>query len=317
MCNLRVWLRPNVEIGFVFLSALFATPPVIGQTTLTKSDVAQPVERFDEGFYTGVHLYPEAPLEVLLEYIPELESLQPASDQRELAFILKNTGLKVDDYFRDVMNLIADEEVTQKTLSRSGATLKEQQLHYSYMILLHNEEKPARFEEFRQDAWGKTAAPRENAKGFSVTTGFTTKCLYFSTAHQRDSTFRYLGEQVLGKRKTYVVAFAQLLGSTRIANTVNVGWAEESVHDQGIVWIEKNTFRVIQLRTDLLVPPTELGLDRQTTEVTFEEVYLPDTVTPSWVPNAVNVDAVFNGTRFRNEHRYANYRRFRVSIKMN
>ena len=51
--------------------------------------------------------------------------------------------------------------------------------------------------------------------------------------------------------------------------------------------------------------------------MTFEEVYLPDTVTPSWVPNEVNVDAVFDGMRFRNEHRYTNYRRFRVSIKMN
>ena len=155
-----------MQIGYVLLSVLFATPPGIGQTTLTKSDVAHTVERFDEGFYTGVHLYPEAPLEVLLECIPELESLQPASDQRELAFILKNTGLKVDDYFRDVMNLIADEEVTQKTLSRSGATLKEQRLHYCYMILLHNEEKPARFEEFRQDSLGKNRRTERKCQRF-------------------------------------------------------------------------------------------------------------------------------------------------------
>ena len=316
-CNLRICLRPLVLIEYGLLSVLFVALPGICQTTLTKSDVAHTVERLDEGFYSGAHLYPEAPLEVLLEHIPELGTLQPASDQRELAFILKNTGLRVDDYFRDVMNLIADEEVTQQKLNDSGAILEQQRLHYSYMILLHREEKPARFEEYRQDSFGKSAAPRENGKGFSVTTGFTTKCLYFSTAHQRDSTFRYLGEQMLGKRNTYVVAFAQLLGSTRISNTVNVGWAEVAVHDQGIVWIEKNTFRVIQLRTDLLAPPTELGLDRQTTGMTFEEIQLPDTVTPSWVPSEVNVDAVFDGMRFRNEHRYTNYRRFRVSIKMN
>ena len=70
------------------------------------------------------------------------------------------------------------------------------------------------------------------------------------------------------------------------------------------------------MRTDLLAPLPQIGLEAQTTEVSFDEVRLQDVPNPLWLPRDVSVDSKFEGTNFRNEHRYTNYRRYRVSSKM-
>lgn len=46
-------------------------------------------------------------------------------------------------------------------------------------------------------------------RGYVVTFGFALDSNYFSTAFQPESKFRYLGDQKIGSRDTYVVAFAQ------------------------------------------------------------------------------------------------------------
>jgi hypothetical protein len=77
------------------------------------------------------------------------------------------------------------------------------------------------------------------------------------------------------------------------------------------------------MRTDLLAPQPEIGLQEQTTKVDFSEVRLKDVAVPLWLPHDVKVYIKFSevGGRhfeeaFRNEHRYTNYRRYRVSTKM-
>ncbi len=64
---------------------------------------------------------------------------------------------------------------------------------------------------------------------------------------------------------------------------------------QGIAWVDKSDFQIIRMRTDLLAPRTEIGLDRQTTEVTFDRVQLPDVATPLWLPSDVQLNIQFAG----------------------
>ena len=107
---------------------------------------------------------------------------------------------------------------------------------------------------------------------------------------------------------------------------------------QGIAWIDKASFHLLQLRTDLLAPRPEVGLDQQTTKITYSEVRFADLATPLWLPHDVNVyirftdlsealqygnqgDVVDLGPHvtdqtFRNMHRYSNYQRYRVSTKI-
>src|SRR6516225_1953836 len=64
--------------------------------------------------------YVDEPVTQLVERIPELNTLQPSLDQQELGVILQNMGRKMDDFVRDVGDLIAHEDVTQEKLKANG-----------------------------------------------------------------------------------------------------------------------------------------------------------------------------------------------------
>ena len=95
---------------------------------------------------------------------------------------------------------------------------------------------------------------------------------------------------------------------------------------QGIAWVDKSNFQVVRMRTDLLAPHVEIGLDQQTTDVTLSKVQLLDVASPLWLPSDVKVYLKFKAfdwvhhqfyeQSYRNEHRYTDYRRYRVSVKM-
>jgi hypothetical protein len=59
---------------------------------------------------------------------------------------------------------------------------------------------------------------------------------------------------------------------------------------QGILWVDKNGFQIIRMRTDLLAQRNEIRLDQLTAEVTFGEVHLQDVPNPLWLPSDVHVD---------------------------
>jgi|HubBroStandDraft_1064217.scaffolds.fasta_scaffold04628_4 hypothetical protein len=282
--------------------------------------------------------YLDEPPQKLAKLIPELKQLRPEADQEALPMILQKTGQRVDSFFRDTPNLIADEYVREEEIRSIGAEDNigadystganhsiavdrvAQEIRDEYLILLHGDRNEAQFDEYRMDKKGNrinelsTGGPKSR---FFITHGFALSCVYFSTAFQSESTFRYLGEQRIGSQNTYVVAFAQRAGHATMSETVRgSGGAEVQILVQGVAWVDKSNFQVIKLQTDFLAPHPEVGLDRQTTDVTLSEVRLRDIASPLWLPKMVMVNIRFYGLDFRNEHHYANYRQYRVSSKI-
>jgi hypothetical protein len=80
--------------------------------------------------------------------------------------------------------------------------------------------------------------------------------------------------------------------------------------------VDKDTYQIVRMRDDLLVPNAEIGLDQLTTDVSFSEVQLEDVPNPLWLPKDVTVGMEINKEKYRNEHHYTNYRRYRVSVKI-
>jgi hypothetical protein len=284
-----------------------------------------------QSYYPSAHPYPEEPLERLRKQVPELKGLQPSVNQKWLPLILQRAGQRVDSFFRDTPNLIADEYIRQQELrsigvdylaqESIGAGYPTQEIRDEYLILLHGDRNEAKFDEYRMDKKGNRIdelTTRPFSSRFFVTQGFALSCVYFSTALQSESAFRYLGEQRIGGQNTNVVAFAQRPGDATMTETVMRGRGRSAVQMlvQGVAWVDESNFQIIKIQTDLLAPRPEVGLDRQTTEVTLGEVRLRDIASPLWLPKVVKVNIRFDGRNFRNEHHYTNYRQYRVSSKM-
>ena len=290
--------------------------------------LAQQEDKGDQNSYANAHPYLEEPLKEIVKRIPELRGLRPEEDQQALPMILQKSGERVDEFFQNVVDLLAHEEIDQERLNRIGNIVAGERVRDSYLILRHHEERGANFDEYRMDEKGNRLDKAGLDKGFFVTSGFALSCEYFSTAFQKESMFLYLGSQNIDHRDTYVVAFAQKpdRASLFVAMTTRRG---ASVHMlmQGILWVDKRNFQIIRTRMDLLAPRSEIGLEQLTTVVALSKVQLLDVATPLWLPRDVRVylkfkefepvHGQFYEVGYRNEHHYANYQHYGVSVKIN
>ena len=277
----------------------------------------------EQSLYSKSHPYLDEPVHKLVKRIPELKNLNAAKDQQEPPAILEKTADTVDAFFHHLVDLIADEQITQARLNRKGAVLVSEEVHVNYLILRRGPPESSSIVEYRMDSTGHPMGQFGYQAGYVVTFGFALDSDYFANSFQSQSRFRYLGEQKLGDRDTYVVAFAQKPEQATLFVTLSGSNGKSaSLLMQGLAWIDKSNFQIIRLRSDLLAPHPEIDLDRQTSVVTFNKVELQDVPAPLWLPGKVEVSVTFKsshdpyGIHYENEHRYTNYRRYRVSVKM-
>jgi hypothetical protein len=295
------------------------------------SSVAQAPAPNESDRYANAHPYFDDPLPQLIKRVPELKHLKTPLSQTELPIILKNTGERVDDFFRHVTDLTAREDISltrlRQELPSSRPELSGERVRDSYLILRHGSKTRTDIVEYRTDAKGDNFEQAVLKKGYVVTSGFALGCNYFATGFQNESVFRYLGEQKLDERETYVVGFAQKPGiATLSVRMRGRNGAPAQILVQGIAWIDKSNFQIVRMRTDLLAPRWDVGLNQQTTEVTLSKIQLADVAAPLWLPSTVKVYVEFtthNGSvdeffelSYKNEHRYSDYQRYRVSSKV-
>jgi hypothetical protein len=248
---------------------------VDGITTVLKESDDRSLEESAQTNDAQAHPYLEEPLKQLVKHIPELKGMRPATSLRALPMILEGTGKKVDEFFDNLVDLIAQEEIKQERWSKSEL------IRDNYLILRHGNRSRTNIDEFRMDEKGNRMDQVGLDKGFFVTSGFALSCVHFSRAFQWDSRFRYLGDQKTDGRNTYVVGFAQLPGQARLAIILR-GRRGTTVHMllQGIAWVDKESFHILRVRTDLLARQPEVGLEEQTTKAKFTEVRLLDGALP-------------------------------------
>ena len=252
----------------------------------------------------------------LTEHIPELKALEPAADQQQLSVILQNMGRTMDDFVQNIVDLIAHEEVIQEKLNAKGKVRSKERVQDNYLIFDHGYEWGASAE-YRMDDRGNRLGSIGLDKGYVATSGFALSCISFSTVAQPQSRFRYLGDEKLGSRETYVLGFAQKPGQATFTTSMRrTGGRVVRMFTQGILWVDKTSFQILRMRSDLLVPSAELGLDQLTTDVAFDEVRLQDVINPLWLPSDVDVYMEISGGKYRNVHHYTNYRSYRVSVKI-
>ena len=322
--------RDSLGPGTPFCTVGVLLPIVVAVAAIAVGQPVQSESAGEQGYYANAHPYLAEPLKQLAKRIPQLKDLKPAQSQEELPVILQRSGHQVNEFFRHITDLTAREEISLTRLRQerpyTTPELSGEHVRDSYLILRHNNNGGVEVIEYRTDAKGENFDQIVVQKGFLVTSGFALSCNYFSTGFQSESAFRYLGDQTIGQHDTYVVAFAQLPGKATLTVRMR-GRGGSPVHMlvQGIAWIDKSNYQIVRMRTDLLAPRKDVGLNQQTTEVTFNKIQLADAA-PLWLPSSVKVFVEFtthNGgvdeffeLSYRNEHRYTDYQRYRVSSKV-
>src|SRR5271166_1714316 len=312
-----------------FVVVVFLSPALTRSVALSEQEAAprsgQQADNADQNPDVNMLSYVNEPLASLVQRIPELRTLQPASDQSPLPMILEKTGEKVEEAVERLGNLVAKETVSEKEVNLQGDPMKLQQDEYDYFIGWSGNALQVIVEEYRRDKDGNEGPPDVRF----LSTGFASSVLYFAKQLQRESTYRYLGEDVVGTRSAYAVAFAQNPWEATFKYKMRKpDGSALFVLMQGIAWVDKSNFQILRMRTDILpsgIPLEEhAGKDKLQTVVTFDEIQPEGAPSSMWLPTEAHVherieehfhDAetdseVYSERSFENVHHFSDYRRY-------
>jgi hypothetical protein len=186
---------------------------------------------------------------------------------------------------------------------------------FQYLALARPAASGVGLDEYRTNDKGQVVQPGGSGGNYFVTKGFVSMPLHFHPDYQADSTFRYLGRQVISKRQTYVVAFAQQPGMARLPGRISFGEVTLLVLRQGIAWIDSSTYQVLRMQTDLLASKEQIDPKRETTEIEFQEVRFKKAPQALWLPRQVVVTFDWKGHAYKNRHSYSDFKLFTVGTE--
>src|SRR5450631_2577403 len=265
-------------------------------------------QAFDRLIWANAKSYLDDPLPQLTADIPELEGLDPVSDQQSLPEFLKKTGDKTLELLGKMPNVISHESVVIKVEPKGPTTYQ----HFDYLVLRHEDEANGvvTLDEYRTDKTQPANSP--------LSQGTANAWVLFHPGNLDESRFRYLGRQRMEGHATAVLVFAQTAGKVKFPGQVKFEGTSIPVLFQGIVWVDESDFRIVRLRTDLLSPRPDLYLRTLTSEVLFSEVriHAPEATDPLWLPREATITWDFRGRVVQQVHRYSDFRLYRAKSKI-
>jgi hypothetical protein len=275
-----------------------------------------------------------SPIAELQLAIPDLKGLNPAPDQEKLTELLDKVGAKTLEIERNTPNLISRENVIQ---SQKG--VGETRRDYDYLIVTRVERNMVGLNEYRVDLKTGEKFQTDNEMKDEKSTlvdlerashelgglqggrspasqGFAAAWVYFYPFNRPQATFRYLGEQKLEGRLTQVLAFAQKPESVVSPAIFLYRGKTAPMFMQGVAWVDASDFRILRLRTDLLLPIPELSLHRLTADIQFVPTRIEEVPSLLSLPSEVTVTSEVSGSTVREIHKYSGYRVFRTHSKI-
>ncbi len=254
---------------------------------------------------------------------PYLHGVRLAESPAQLPAVLERVGQSDKVLFENFPQVSCDEEVSSDT--RVYDTLRFHNLEqypsverkYRYIVIpLPGDDLPG-FEEYRTDPKGTAVDTKKPERFYLLTSGFASNSLYLRPADQPVTRFRYFGTQAIREHECHVVGFAQDPTRVHQAATFTLGEKKVAVLVQGLAWIDDATFQILRMKTWLLAPRNDIGLDSQISTVEYYPVVPSGSQKELWLPRDVSVEIQCQGVEYTNTHHYSNFKLFRVQSTIN
>ncbi|HWA93271.1 MAG TPA: hypothetical protein VG844_01620 [Terracidiphilus sp.] len=285
----------------------------------------------------AVPLYTGQSIDHLTKIIPALDGIAPAPSQDKLSSILDSMAGAIGSLLPRLPDLISHEQIFRTenkpgpaapqqilSLTRPGTgpldltTITKQTAHgeeFRYLMLVHRAPGGAvSLEESRTDMKGH--ALKHKGKSAVFASGFAYQWVLFASANQSEFQFRYLGDQDVNGRRTFVLAFAQVPSQVRYPAVFVAGDQRAQYYYQGILWVDQSSFNIVHLRSDIETPLDEPYLRQLTTDIRFRSVNIPGLDQSFWLPADVEL-LIDQGTLIIHEqHHYTDYHLYHSTARI-
>ena len=224
--------------------------------------------------------------------------------------IVDRASRQVAGFLEQMSDVKCSEEVTQIKLDKNGHSVYAERSSYDYLVLLQGTGDDFLLNESRLADRHNQQRNKKNVP-LLITNGFSMLMLIFHPYYRNSFEFQAMPDEVVDGHRLIVVHFTHIAG-TRTPAALAVRGREFPLDLTGTAWIDPDTGQVGKLDIALARDMSDVGLKSLTAEIVYAPVQLPGWKAPYRFPTVATVEVETLRQRWRNVHKFTNYKRFMV-----
>ncbi|MBI3671057.1 MAG: hypothetical protein HY237_14915 [Acidobacteria bacterium] len=235
-----------------------------------------------------------------------------AAEAEPIQSVLQRTGKRLEEFVEHIAWVRCMESVTQSKLGKNGKVDFREESLFDSLVLLRLNGDELTVDESRQ-LERQTGNPKNLP--LLVTNGFSTLALVFHPYYQASFEFTQLEEEKVDGKRLVRVQFQHVPG-TRSPAALELRGHEYPLDLTGIAWIDPVTGAIARITARLQSGLEDLGLRSMHSEVRYAPIAFAGLAESFWLPVAATVDVESLHQHWRNTHRFADYRRYSVTMQI-
>lgn len=222
--------------------------------------------------------------------------------------LLDRAAKHADLFMQQFSDVKCNERVQQVKFNKEQKPELTREMDYDFLLMLQSAGTDIYVEESRL----ALGAEKSSKLPLVVTNGFSTLLLIFHSAYQPSFEFSPLGEEALAGRTRVRVHFRHVRGR-RSPSVLLLRGREFPLSLEGTAWLDPETGAVARMVVGLAEPMEDIGLVKLQSEVEYAQTTFTADKDVFWLPRMAVIDVETRRQRWRNVHRFTEYKRFSVS----
>jgi len=225
--------------------------------------------------------------------------------------ILSRSGKAAESFWVDFAAINCQESVVQTKLAPNGHSIAVRQAAYDYLVVARLAPDDLRLNESRMPV-GKVSAPRkEKNYPMLVTSGFPSLLLIFHPFFQGSYEYAPPEEDTLDGKPVLRVSFRHVRNA-RSPSCLRLRGRDYPIEWRGKAWLDRSSGVVLKIEAELNASMEDVGLTGLRAEVRYAPVRFKDAASSTWLPAEAVIEASSPQQRWRNTHRFTEYKHFSV-----
>ncbi len=226
--------------------------------------------------------------------------------------LLNRTSEQVSTFLGQFSEVKCTEKVTQEKLGQEEKVELKEESTYDYLVILTNSNGELSLDESRLAV--HEAKADKKSTSLLVTNGFATLFLVFHPYYAQSFRFTLLGDELVDGHLLSKISFQHVRGTRSVAALALRG-KEYPLEVSGTAWIDPQTAVIQKIAAEIGDTMQDVGLKTLRSEVQYAPVPFREMKETYWFPSQATVEVETPRQRWRNTHRFTDYKRFSVDTE--
>lgn len=225
--------------------------------------------------------------------------------------ILSRSGKAAESFWADLAAVNCQETVLQTKLAPNGSRIAIREAVFDYLVVARLAPDDLRLSESRMQS-GKVSEPSKKKNyPMLVTSGFPTLLLIFHPFFQGSYEYAPPEQAALDGKPMLRLSFRQIRNA-KSPSCLRLRGRDYPIEWRGTAWLDPSSWAMVRIEAELNASMEDVGLTGLRADVRYAPVRFKDVANPAWLPVTAEIEASSPRQRWRNVHRFANYKRFSV-----